>query len=135
MIIPNQYRVRAGHLATDNSFGANGNFIIPHYKIVDYYFNCIIRSGMGWEHVSVSLIGKKKPITRCPTWEEMCFIKSQFWSDDEAVMQLHPPKKDWVNNHPYCLHLWRPQFSLIPLPPSDMVGIKDMNTETNKTLQ
>lgn len=72
--------------------------------------------GVMWEHASVSLK------TRCPNWKEMHFIKEIFWGDDEAVMQLHPPKKDYVNCHPYCLHLWRPVGQEIPLPPSIMVG-------------
>lgn len=72
--------------------------------------------GIMWEHVSVSLKN------RCPNWQEMNFIKNIFWSDDEAVMQLHPPKKDYVDCHPYCLHMWRPVHCEIPMPPSIMVG-------------
>ena len=64
-----------------------------------------------WEHVSVSLPN------RCPTWEEMDAVKRLFWADDEAVMQLHPPRSMWVNRHPHCLHLWRPTTQEIPLPP------------------
>src|SRR6266576_2352079 len=63
-----------------------------------------------WEHVSVSLHN------RCPNWEEMCYIKSLFWDDEETVMQLHPSKSKWINNHPYCLHLWKPTQETIPLP-------------------
>ncbi|MCR4532718.1 hypothetical protein NUV62_17465 [Acinetobacter venetianus] len=71
---------------------------------------------MGWEHVSVSLPA------RCPTWEEMCFIKSLFWGEDDCVIQYHPPKSDYVNNHQYCLHMWRPIEQSLPTPPSFMVG-------------
>ena len=71
-----------------------------------------------WEHVSVSLPN------RCPNWEEMCFVKSLFWDDEEAVMQLHPPRSTWINNHAYCLHLWRPLKAKIPLPPEVAVGLK-----------
>lgn len=59
--------------------------------------------GGGWDHVSVSLA------TRTPSWEEMCFIKQLFFDDEECVMQLHPPKSEYVNFHRFCLHLWRPQ--------------------------
>lgn len=52
----------------------------------------------------------------------MCLVKSIFWDDEDAVMQLHPPRSEWVNNHRYCLHLWRPVGVEIPLPPSWMVG-------------
>lgn len=69
-----------------------------------------------WEHVSVSFEN------RCPTWQEMDFVKDQFWLPDETVMQLHVPKHLHVNVHPYCLHLWRPLFTAIPLPPSDTVA-------------
>jgi len=62
--------------------------------------------------------------TRTPNWAEMCFIKDIFWEEEEAVVQFHPPKSDYVNHHPYCLHLWRPVFSKLELPPSILVGPK-----------
>lgn len=81
-------------------------------------FTAIASWGMGWEHVSVSTQH------RCPTWEEMNWIKDQFFDSDEAVMQLHPPKHNYINNHPHCLHLWKPVDVEIPQPPLEMVGIK-----------
>jgi hypothetical protein len=78
--------------------------------------------GIPWEHVSVSLPN------RPPNWEEMCFIKSLFWDDEEAVMQLHPPKSEWINNHSHCLHMWRPTNQEIPMPPSIAVGKKELGT-------
>lgn len=71
-----------------------------------------------WQHVSVS-----KP-NKCPTWEEMCLVKDLFWDEDEVVFQFHPAKKDYVNNHPYCLHLWRKQGTEIETPPTILVGLK-----------
>lgn len=77
-------------------------------------------SGMSeWEHVSVSLAN------RCPNWQEMCFVKALFWDDDETVIQFHPPKSEYVNNHNYCLHLWKPPYE-VKLPPTIFVGIKGM---------
>jgi len=55
----------------------------------------------GWEHVSISYKHKN------PTWDEMCMIKDVFWNDDETVVQFHPPKDQYVNVHPHCLHLWK----------------------------
>ena len=72
--------------------------------------------GMGWEHVSVSLPD------RCPTWGEMCAVKDIFWQRQECVMQLHPSEDEYVNCHPFCLHLWKPIDERIPRPPSIMVG-------------
>jgi len=73
-----------------------------------------------WEHVSVSLIYAD----RCPTWQEMCFIKNIFWDEEDSVIQYHPAKKDYVNYHPHTLHLWNPIGFAIPTPPSILVGPK-----------
>lgn len=69
----------------------------------------------GWDHVSVSRRD------RTPTWGEMETIKRLFFADDETAMQLHVPVSDHINNHPYCLHLWRPHGETIPMPPKWMV--------------
>ncbi len=74
-----------------------------------------------WEHVSVSTA------KRTPNWTEMCYVKGLFWDDEEVVMQLHPSRSQWINNHPYVLHLWRPLNESIPLPPSIAVGFKELN--------
>jgi hypothetical protein len=82
---------------------------------------CIIASSgskdVPWEHVSVSTRA-----ARCPSWEEMCFVKDLFWEEEEVVMQLHPRKSQYVNCHPFCLHLWRPLLTTIPTPPPMTVG-------------
>jgi len=86
------------------------------YPLLDGSELHIISSGEDdmyhWEHVSVS-----HP-RRCPTWDEMHKIKQLFWTDEEVVMQLHPPQSCYVNLHPFCLHMWRPVKAEIPLPPS-----------------
>jgi hypothetical protein len=69
-----------------------------------------------WDHLSVSTQ------SRCPTWEELEFVKRLFFKPDECAMQLHVPPRDHVNNHPYCLHIWRPIDVEIPRPPAIMVG-------------
>ena len=82
--------------------------------------------GGGWEHVSID--GKN----RTPTWDEMCSIKDMFFSDDECCVQYHPPKSEYVNNAPHCLHIWKPieQYSgTLPIPPSLFVGIKGKRFE------
>ena len=92
-----------------------GVFMVRHNP-TNVSLKVIVGAGEGWEHVSVSLPN------RCPNWPEMHFVKELFWSDNEAVMQLHPPQSDYRNCHPYCLHLWRPIDSEIPLPPGIMVA-------------
>lgn len=81
----------------------------------------IVSDGDGWDHASVSVIGKPQEV---PTYAEMCFIKRLVWRDDETVMELHVPISEHINNHAGCLHLWRPQGAEIPRPPNWMVGIR-----------
>lgn len=76
----------------------------------------IASNGDGWDHVSVSLAH------RCPTWEELEFVKRFFFKPDEVAMQLHLPPSDHISLHPHCLHIWRPHDVMIPLPPKEMVA-------------
>lgn len=69
----------------------------------------------GWEHVSVSLP------RRCPTWDEMCLIKDIFWDEEECVVQFHPPRSQYVDTHPYCLHLWKKIGETYETPPKEFV--------------
>ena len=122
-------RERTGPFASDPQDGANGKFYIqgPCGAIL-----MIVASdgqdpeAEGWEHVSVSIPN------RCPNWTEMCFVKDLFWDEEECVVQFHPPKSEYVNNHPYCLHLWRDLTADVRLPPSHLVGLKDRDTMTNR---
>jgi hypothetical protein len=77
-----------------------------------------------WEHVSVST---KR---RTPNWKEMSWVKDHFWHDEECVVQFHPPHSVYVNNHSFCLHLWRHKFTSFPLPPEIAVGVKSMGELT-----
>lgn len=87
-------------------------YLIPH---LGRKLRVIATTGGGWDHVSVSLP------KMCPTWEDMEYIKRQFFEPHEAAMQLHPPQANYVNIHPHCLHIWRPQGRTIPMPPVELV--------------
>lgn len=121
MKFPEQYRFSAGIYQSrpGDDFGC---FSIPSPR--DHQNLRVIASsgdrslGVAWENVSVSLPN------RCPTWPEMDLVKRLFWDDEESVMQLHPPRSRWINNHEFCLHLWRPLDAEIPLPPDIAVGVK-----------
>lgn len=99
-----------------------GVFIVPCKGVV---LRCLVCAGdaakenqgdaYAWDHVSVSLHH------RCPTWDEMTFIKKMFFEKTETVFQFHPPDADHINRHPFTLHLWRPLLLSIPLPPKEMV--------------
>lgn len=105
--LPEQYVTKPGQ--------PEGVFMFPRLSV---YLKVIVTPGDNehpWEHVSVSVAD------RVPTWSEMCFVKDQFWDDDETVFQFHPAKKDYVNIHQFVLHLWKPLMVNIPLPPRVMV--------------
>lgn len=114
--VPEINRITKGPYGSPPNSGNFGAFVIEHKGIL---FRVIASDQLGWEHVSVS-IGN-----RCPTWDEMCYIKSIFWDTDDTVIQYHPAEQEYVNNHPHCLHLWRPIGQTIPTPPAIMVGIKE----------
>ena len=120
---PAKFRVKHPFIPDDAMIGNNGMFIIPHYKVNDYEIRCMISDGLLWEHVSVTVSHKDKTSTRCPTWEEMCFVKDVFWDKDEVVIQYHPAESDYVSMHPFCLHLWKPIGIVLPTPDPLMVGI------------
>lgn len=71
--------------------------------------------GKRWEHVSVHGIdpeGKQY----VPTWDEMCFIKDQFFEEEQTAIQFHPKKSSYVNLQPFVLHLWRDLTNAFELP-------------------
>ena len=117
-----EHRVKEGPLKSDSSFQNNGAFILPFRGLE---LVCVASDGTlaGWEHVSVTVRDPNgPPLKRCPTWEEMCHVKKQFWHDNETVVQFHPDESQYVNLHPFCLHLWKIHGEAFPLPPKDFVG-------------
>jgi hypothetical protein len=80
--------------------------------------------GMSWDHVSVS---RKN---RAPNWAEMEIIAQIFFKEDEVAVQYHVPASLHINNHPYCLHWFRPQTAEMPLPPPVMIGRADLGLLT-----
>lgn len=125
--VPEIYRVKNGIMASDESYGCNGVFIIPVYYDEPgiKYYQCIVSDGMGWRHLSVVMLNEKKePANTMPSWEDMCYLKDLFWDVTACVVQYHPPHSEYVNNHQYCLHLWEPTDFTLPMPDSIMVGIK-----------
>lgn len=121
-------RIRKGWMASTTAMGPYGAFFVQgpcgsELKIVASAGD--EKPSQGWEHVSVST--ERRP----PNWQEMCFVKALFWTDEECVIQFHPPASVYVNNHPYCLHLWKPPFT-VALPPEILVGVKDAGIIKNE---
>lgn len=97
----------------------NGAFVLKGPWGRDLFV--MISDGLGWDHISVSIIPEQRSDpTETPCWEEMCWLKDQFFEPEEAVIQYHPPKSQYVNLSE-CLHLWRPQGEAIPMPPLVLV--------------
>lgn len=115
-------RIRSGPYGGDDGDGLNGAFraMGPCNMILLIIASEAAPETDGWEHVSVSVRN------RCPNWQEMCFVKGLFWGAEEAVIQLHPPKSEWINNHRFCLHLFRDAVNGHRLPPSILVGCQDL---------
>ena len=116
---PEKYRMKFlsnNPMFSDSGNGNNGAFKVPGPTGPDLF--CIASDGLGWEHVSVSLKN------RCPNWLEMSAIKDMFWDPEDCVVKFHPPRSEYINNHDYCLHLWRPVKVKIPRPDSKLVGMK-----------
>lgn len=89
------------------------------------WLNFIFSYQLGWEHLSVSMPNKT------PSWDQMCMMKDIFWGEEEACIQYHPRKEDYVNNHKHCLHIWKPTEEPLPIPPSILVGFR--NEEEKQT--
>lgn len=128
-----QYRQKTARIRAH--FGGYGDetcgvFAIPS-PIDGGELYIIASAGAGWDHVSVS---RKN---RCPNWPEMSRVKAFFFHDHETVMQLHVPSSDHVNDHPNCLHLWRPHNVEIPRPPKWTVGgcsLEEARREAEKAM-
>lgn len=110
-------KVMLGRVAKD---GYDGIICLRGWK-----GSIVVSTGAGWDHVSVSPM--KRSYT--PTWDDMCALKEIFFREDEAVIQIHPPKNEYVNNLPNCLHLWRANDKEMVLPPSCFVGMREGQTK------
>lgn len=69
--------------------------------------NVIVSKDAGLWHLSIS---RKN---RLPSYDDLKEARYRFMPDIEYVVQIFPPKKDFVNLHEYCLHLWEPKRPFI----------------------
>ena len=56
--------------------------------------------GKVWLHVSVSLSD------RLPSWDQLKQVKDAFVGEERNALQVLPKKSEYVNHHPYVLHLF-----------------------------
>lgn len=68
----------------------------------------IVSKDGGLWHLSMSYPGK------IPSYEQLKSARYKYLPDDILVAQLFPPSKDFVNLHPYVLHLWQLKPEEVP---------------------
>ena len=137
--VPEIYRIKSGYNASDETFGNNGQYKILRSLAKNFPKDSKDIAGLltqasdgaRWEHVSVSVIPKPGKKRRLPKHEEMEFIRFLFWSENDWVVEFHPPFDQYVSNAP-CLHLWRPIDMGFPTPNSLLVGLKSKKIESIK---
>jgi hypothetical protein len=56
--------------------------------------------GKNWLHVSLSRRN------RLPSWEDIKEVKHLFVGPKKKAIQVFPSEDEYVNCHPYVLHLW-----------------------------
>lgn len=72
---------------------------------------------------SLWAVPTRPPKMRTPNWREMSYVKDLCWDAEDVVIQFHPRKSEYVNNHPHVLHLWRNTRVEMPTPPPELVGV------------
>lgn len=81
-------------------------------NVKDYPNNSIKRYQMGECIVLVSKDHGKLHLSishpdRLPNYEEIKFARYHYLPDSVYMAQIFPPKAEFVNLHPNCLHLWQ----------------------------
>lgn len=71
--------------------------------LIDLQVICSVSTieGWHWYHVSVS-----RP-DRLPSWDMVTKVANEFLGD-RVALHVIPKKKDYINLHRYCLHIWSP---------------------------
>jgi hypothetical protein len=105
----NRWRIKDGKFGSTEVDGFNGHFLVP---LEGELWHIIISDQMGWKHLSVTNAQKKM----LPNWTIMSRLKDLFWGDDEWACQYFPAKEDYINDHPFCLHIWSSLDEPMPHP-------------------
>lgn len=61
----------------------------------------IVSIDAGLWHMSIS-----HP-SRLPTYDELKNARYKYLPDEIMAAQIFPPQAEFVNLHPYCLHVWQ----------------------------
>jgi len=91
-VLPPQWSV-VGSFTNAKHYQAGAMMVIAEVELVD---------GKLWMHVSTSRAG------RLPTWEDLRLVKDVIIGRDRKAIQVLPSEAEYVNIHPYVLHLYAP---------------------------
>jgi hypothetical protein len=72
------------------------------------------RDLIGW-HFSISCAD------RLPTWEEQKSARYSLIPDEVTMVAILPPKAEYVNAHPFCLHWWEADPQSLRRPASRII--------------
>ena len=64
----------------------------------------------------------------------MCELKRIFFRPQEAPIQIHPAKQNYVNFHEFCLHIWKP-IGFFPLPDLSLYALDQLGKRSTIRLK
>lgn len=96
-ILPSNYEIMESH-DYENGISWKGRDYRGTFTIL--MSGKIEKDGKKWIHVSVARPDK------LPEWNLLKEIKRIFIGFDRQAIQILPREKNYINMHPYCLHLF-----------------------------
>lgn len=132
----NHLRIREGEMATEDSAGCNGAFVIGHKLDKSFSLIVTISQRYGWEHVCVTkqvrsrLIGTPKQVE--PNTADMQTAKSVFFKPEETCVEFFPHGPSSLHPAPNFRHLWRHSTRDFPMPESKRKLTTDEVQERNR---
>lgn len=89
---PGWREVRAGHTANGRAYARGPLRVMLSVQEE--------RDGRRWLHVSLSCAD------RLPSYGEMTAVKEAFIGAHRKAIQVFPPRREHIDDMPFCLHLW-----------------------------
>lgn len=77
-----------------------GGYVYLRRDNMKLIFRVEQQSDGDWIHVSFS---RRE---RIPSWQDVRHVKDHFIGRSRKAVIVLPPEDEYVNDHPYCLHLW-----------------------------
>ncbi|WP_319759544.1 hypothetical protein [Maridesulfovibrio sp.] len=99
--LPLSWEERPSHLEGAAFFVRDNLTSLAVFASVDMMFDNAGKS-CEWIHLSVSRQAK------LPSWDDLKDVKGTFLGDHREAVQVLPKAEDYINLHPFCLHLWAP---------------------------